>query len=342
MILGKRTAFTLIELLVVIAIIAVLVAILLPAVQQAREAARRSTCKNNLKQIGLALHNYHETVGVFPMAFVATASTGGWSWSAAILPYIDQAPRYEMLDVNGPRRVFGYWNTVNNPTGENQAQKIISTYICPSSTIINKTNNQNMGHSNYVAVNGPDKARGTNTDVRRDFNALLATQPQNNDIGGMFIHGTSFGTRDIPDGTSSTLGVGERCTVMFAPNLDRDVECYGGQWIGIRAAGPGHDSDQREWGPAAVGIAGRGINSTLLTITKANPTAAELTKHNECTLSFNSNHKGGAQFVMMDGSVHFISENIDYVFESGTMTLTANSVLDYLMIRNDGVAIGKF
>src|ERR1700709_2477916 len=91
---NRRTGFTLIELLVVIAIIAVLIALLLPAVQQAREAARRSQCKNNLKQLGLAMHNYHDTYKVFP-----TASGGnGFSPHARILPYVDQAPLYGTLN----------------------------------------------------------------------------------------------------------------------------------------------------------------------------------------------------------------------------------------------------
>src|SRR5579872_5730558 len=93
-----RRGFTLIELLVVIAIIAVLVALLLPAVQQAREAARRVQCKNNLKQLGLALHNYHDvTSNTFPPGYVNTNSDGGWGWMSMLLPHLDQGPLYNML-----------------------------------------------------------------------------------------------------------------------------------------------------------------------------------------------------------------------------------------------------
>src|SRR6187455_2473364 len=94
-----RRGFTLIEMLVVIAIIAILVALLLPAVQQAREAARRSQCKNNLKQIGLAMHNYHDTFNGFPNGGIAS-SVGGWglSWYIRILPYIDQAPVFNGIN----------------------------------------------------------------------------------------------------------------------------------------------------------------------------------------------------------------------------------------------------
>ena len=102
----RRSAFTLIELLVVIAIIAILIALLLPAVQQAREAARRTQCKNNMKQLGLALHNYHDVYGQFPNAFYDPLNASGalqnntaaWSWGTMLLPYMDQAPAFNKLE----------------------------------------------------------------------------------------------------------------------------------------------------------------------------------------------------------------------------------------------------
>src|SRR6218665_2548422 len=112
----RRSGFTLIELLVVIAIIAVLVAILLPAVQQAREAARRSQCQNNLKQIGIALHSYHETYGMFPPGNVAS-SVGGWgpSWYMFILPYIDAANTFNQLNFSG---VHPGWTCCGDAVGQ--------------------------------------------------------------------------------------------------------------------------------------------------------------------------------------------------------------------------------
>src|SRR5262245_60462030 len=102
----RRRGFTLIELLVVIAVIAILVSLLLPAVQQAREAARRTQCRNNLKQIGLALHNYHTACNMFPPGYVAgapyPATTNGWSWCAQILPHLDQTPLYEKINFQLP------------------------------------------------------------------------------------------------------------------------------------------------------------------------------------------------------------------------------------------------
>src|SRR5947207_281778 len=129
----RRLGFTLIELLVVIAIIAVLVALLLPAVQQAREAARRSQCKNNLKQIGLALHNYLDAYTKFPIGS-ANTQPGGWGsplW-VAILPYIDEAPRYNKWDFNTAQTG---WIDGNANNGALVNGKKMGKWFCPSSPL---------------------------------------------------------------------------------------------------------------------------------------------------------------------------------------------------------------
>ncbi|MEX2286982.1 MAG: DUF1559 domain-containing protein [Planctomycetaceae bacterium] len=131
----RRRAFTLIELLVVIAIIAILIALLLPAVQQAREAARRTQCRNNLKQMGIAFHNYHETHRMWPRSFIASynaSSPGGntvrWiqPWSAAILPYIDQGPLADKIEADGGIKAYA------NGASSQAIMAQISTYLCPS------------------------------------------------------------------------------------------------------------------------------------------------------------------------------------------------------------------
>ena len=138
----RSKAFTLIELLVVIAIIAVLIALLLPAVQQAREAARRSQCKNNLKQLGLALHNYHETYNTFPFGQVITNS---FSATSQLLPYLDQAPLYYTIDFSKP-----YNDLVNNAARLTE----IPLLRCPSD--VPNIMPQNGGATNYMANKGTE------------------------------------------------------------------------------------------------------------------------------------------------------------------------------------------
>lgn len=134
----RRRAFTLIELLVVIAIIAILIALLLPAVQQAREAARRSQCKNNMKQIGLALHNYHDVFNMFPLnwdpRWSRAESSQGFSWITYLLPYMDQAPLYEQMSVQLPAGDLtrGQRYGFNNGTMRTLIQTRLDALLCPS------------------------------------------------------------------------------------------------------------------------------------------------------------------------------------------------------------------
>src|SRR5438270_5363122 len=165
----KRMGFTLIELLVVIAIIAVLIALLLPAVQQAREAARRSQCKNNLKQLGLALHNYHDTFSKFPLNRVGgrnpnatfPATFGNVSWLAMLLPNIDQAPLYNLINfsdqTNQPRCIIG--DGTNGQPGNLVARRTaVPGFLCPSNPQINVVNNQS-GYPDSWGDGGLDGGR---------------------------------------------------------------------------------------------------------------------------------------------------------------------------------------
>ena len=186
----RPPGFTLIELLVVIAIIAVLIALLLPAVQAAREAARRSQCTNNLKQVGLALHNYHDTSGTFP--------AGGWivsgmnvGWSAAILPGLEQRALYDGLNFSYP------YNVAVNSTA---AYTVLNGYLCPSEprkTLWNQAPGDpfRSADADYGGMYGP---RG------------LVTPPLvNSPPRGAMIYSQCVGFADITDGTSQTIQVGE-------------------------------------------------------------------------------------------------------------------------------------
>tara|TARA_R110002111_G_scaffold262702_1_gene340324 strand:+ start:21715 stop:22584 length:870 start_codon:yes stop_codon:yes gene_type:complete len=213
---SRKRGFTLIELLVVIAIIAILIALLLPAVQQAREAARRSTCKNNMKQLGLALHNYHDTHRAFPPGSIEILVTGTTytnliGWQTFILPFMDQSPLYQSIKSEG-----GFdapWTGIANLTAANKGAKtIIPAYICPSDPMggIN-TNLSSYGKSNYAASSGKEYSGGGGDSVK-----------------GAFGVNTKSKFRDFTDGLSNVFLAGERTTKEGR---------FGTIWIGPTAAG---------------------------------------------------------------------------------------------------------
>jgi len=222
------TGFTLIELLVVIAIIAVLIALLLPAVQQAREAARRSQCKNNLKQLGLAMHNYHDTHRVFAYGYTNDWSTwldadgvtmhsvghqgsnvsgrAQWAWTAFLLPFMDQTPIYQTLNVSGRMGAAALDDTGPARTA---FQTRLSAFVCPSDVAPMLNSNRptsslsgasvNVATTNYAGMN-----RGTNSssDIYMSTNMNLAS--------GIFRPDLPTGMRHITDGSSATIMIGER------------------------------------------------------------------------------------------------------------------------------------
>ncbi|HLQ46430.1 MAG TPA: DUF1559 domain-containing protein, partial [Planctomycetaceae bacterium] len=211
--------FTLIELLVVIAIIAILISLLLPAVQQAREAARRSQCKNNLKQIGLALQNYHSSANRFPPGYVAgatyPATSNGWGWSAMILPYLDQAPLYRKINFGLP---------VEHPNNVTAIQTFVSAYLCPSDPVDNGPFNVTDATGAFVTTAAPFSYAATVGDDSSDVN-----DPTGN---GAFFRNSGIRIGDLSDGTSTTVLAGERTWAMTnglwagAPN---NAECRAGK-----------------------------------------------------------------------------------------------------------------
>jgi prepilin-type N-terminal cleavage/methylation domain-containing protein len=329
---GRRLkrGFTLIELLVVIAIIAVLIALLLPAVQQAREAARRSQCKNNLKQIGLALHNYHDTHRVFPMGSYnlnnAVWPTTGTNWRALILPYIDQAPVYNQLCfTEGCSFMAGGAAGANALLG-NRVLKglVLPVYHCPSSTIQPLENATGVTHNNqegvmnilYTGVQGaarpvpgPDPNRGT-VDCGHGWSCA----------NGMLIPNQALNMSAAVDGTSNTILVTEQSGLVNRVN--RTSNYYGG-WFGTRhprTVESGACGDLWQTGTSCIRFS---PNSNIV------QTGATEQMYRNNTV-WNSFHVGGIQVLMTDGSAHFISDNIDF------------DKLKALACRYDGVPIGEF
>lgn len=318
-----QRGFTLIELLVVIAIIAVLIALLLPAVQQAREAARRSQCKNNLKQIGLAIHNYHDTYNCVPygasVGYDTTLSSSpgftpraGFNWRVFILPYVDQAPLYQQLSTVSVLNLAAV-------SALPAQQQVIPVYICPSEVAPtvsgNFTNDADCVSSTTAALAsyrgsaGPASMHasmgagcglctdGTNPSV----NCLCTNLGLNHvapmgDGPGMFHYRADrIALKNVTDGTSNTLLAGE------GTFLNNGQGTNYAQWMGT-------------W---AVASTVNGINR---------PNAGAYFNGS----GFRSYHVGGAQVAMVDGSVRFVSNNINLF------------VLSYLGTKAGGETVGEF
>lgn len=291
--------FTLVELLVVIAIIGVLVGLLLPAVQAAREAARRMSCSNNLKQIGLALHNYHDTHGVFPPGFVNANSgyntpadnwadnTNGLAWSALVLPFMEQAPLYDQLKAETGGFARHWQRDFNWAMAEAPSARVgIASYSCPSDTMGPINNKRgNYGKNNYLGNSG---------------NAAAV------DRRGIFWTGSRVLIRDILDGTSNTVMVVERSgTRSLVDNSCGTNRCdwNAGLWIGARTIGGANG-----WSPglASTDVDSYGGGNATYLINRSAATWGN-------SWGNSSLHPGGLQWTLCDGSTRFVSETIDMI-----------------------------
>lgn len=307
---ADRRGFTLVELLVVIAIIGVLVALLLPAIQAAREAARRMSCSNNLKQIGLGMHLYHDINNVLPPGIAPNATgnlgsqDGVFLWSAIILPHVEQRGLYDQLGVDS--------NVLPNTLPIALLQTVTPLYRCPSavSPDINEGRSTGFGdiatsdyvvtHSSFDPGNNPfgrnnsgglvDYGGGGGNGID-DFDGCFGISPNNNNEQVQ----VSFG--NIEDGTSNTIMVGERAWNLNPPLTNWKVPRSGLALVAERANNRfAHDS-------ASAAMA---FSDGWLFNMASN---ASVTRDNAYR-GFSSDHPGGGQFCMVDGSVQFISDTI--------------------------------
>ncbi len=296
---GTRVhGFTLIELLVVIAIIAILIALLLPAVQQAREAARRTQCRNNLKQIGLALHNYHDVHLVFPPGYIAgqvaetdpaSVETGtGFAWGVMILPQLEQTALFDHFDFN---------EVTTDAHNLEHGQTRLVAFRCPSDpapelfTVTDGTQDYDVASANYVGIYGYGD---------------VTLWPGRPDGAGILYRNSGTRLRDVTDGTSNTMLVGERRHAhQFVPGMP-EVAANATWYAALPGAFRPAGMPMPDVGPASL-VLGH-VGQTM-------PSGATMHHPPNTTnmiVNFSSAHTGGMHFLMADGSVHFLSENVDY------------------------------
>jgi prepilin-type N-terminal cleavage/methylation domain-containing protein len=326
----RKSGFTLIELLVVIAIIAILIALLLPAVQQAREAARRTQCKNNLKQLALALHNYHDTHNVFPPGTVnplgddpngrnGNGTPGiGAPWIVFILPMLEQTAHYAAFTkilAERPEIVDWFGNGTYTTQGITIGRDPLPAMSCPShpgteDRLANGTGMEHLARGNYAACYG-----------KAGYGRVHTNNPT---VGGVFGNNSKINMRDMTDGTTNTIAISElkfRLTNSTGPSVQdtRGTWSYGvmGANIFSTRIGPNSASPDGVWGCRNFPAQGM-------------PCIQIGSPYTEMYSAARSYHIGGVQAALADGSVRLFSDNID-------LTLYQN-----LGTRGGGETLGEF
>ena len=323
-----RRGFTLVELLVVIAIIGILVALLLPAVQAAREAARRMSCGNNLKQLGLALHNYHDTYKIFPTNGLQQVATpfNSTTWTNAskgsqlvkILPFMEQGPLYDRIpfgsELNSEWAAFS-GTTVGSNANARVWQVVIPGFLCPSYTGMDRwqwSDPNNRALSCYGPSLGaqamPSLSGSCNLYPGNIFGtggAGHGNSARLDQISGVFGRaGFSAKMAQIKDGTANVIAMGEI--------LPHKGDHHWNGWMHFNSLWTATTAPIN-WPIVGIGEPGWNSSTNPLGLDNNNGTGCNGWRNWQTSQGFKSEHPGGAQFVFCDGSVHHLAETMDYV-----------------------------
>ncbi len=309
--------FTLVELLVVITIIGILIALLLPAVQAAREAARQMQCSNNLRQIGLALHNYHTMLGSFPPGYISTVGPNGaaddqgpgWGWAAMMLPYLDQQNLCNQIRFD---------KDIKDAANATARSTSLSSFLCPSDdgnptfkvdSLGDSTPNYSVavtdsagnpvvvGHSNYVGIFGNPEITPDPGFLTTDIDPVTHEDGRSPAHRGMFCRNVAVRIADVTDGTSNTLFVGERSSALAYAT-----------WTGAVTGGqvPPKIPDPYNYGPEGAPVLILGHTGDASDVPPHTPNSP--VNHVDDFWSF---HPLGANFLFVDGSVRSIKDSIN-------------------------------